>query len=108
MVTPSGIQTWDISICLYLNLKHGDLDHSADFQFPRCFNIFYLVNSLKVFAIINDGILETSIAQVAARFSIDSHFDVSFFRTKVSANQKHISRSIHPLVIFTTALIRTL
>ena len=23
------IQTWDLSICLYLNLKHGYLDHSA-------------------------------------------------------------------------------
>ena len=26
---PSGIQTWDLSICLYLNLKHGDLYRSA-------------------------------------------------------------------------------
>ena len=26
---PSGIQTWDLSICLYLNLKHGDLYCSA-------------------------------------------------------------------------------
>ena len=24
-----GIRTWDLSVCLYLNLKHGDLDHSA-------------------------------------------------------------------------------
>ena len=26
---PSGIQTWDLTICLCLNLKHGELDHSA-------------------------------------------------------------------------------
>ena len=26
---PSGIRTWDLSICLYLNLKHGDVDLSA-------------------------------------------------------------------------------
>ena len=25
----SGIQTQDLTICLYLNLKHGELDHSA-------------------------------------------------------------------------------
>ena len=30
IATPSGIQTWDhLIVCLYLNLKHGDLDHSA-------------------------------------------------------------------------------
>ena len=23
------IQTWDLTICLYLNLKHGKLDHSG-------------------------------------------------------------------------------
>ena len=26
---PSRIWTWDLSICFYLNLKHGDLDHLA-------------------------------------------------------------------------------
>ena len=25
----AGIRTWDLSPCLYLNLKHGNLDHSA-------------------------------------------------------------------------------
>ena len=25
----SGIQTLDLTVCLYLNLKHGELDHSA-------------------------------------------------------------------------------
>ena len=29
IIIPSGIQTWDLSICLYLNLKHGDLNQSA-------------------------------------------------------------------------------
>ena len=24
IIVPSGIQTWDLSICPYLNLKHGD------------------------------------------------------------------------------------
>ena len=24
-----GIQTWDLAICLYLNLKHGELYHLA-------------------------------------------------------------------------------
>ena len=24
-----GSRTWDVNICLYLNLKHCDLDHSA-------------------------------------------------------------------------------
>ena len=26
---PSMMRTWDLSICLYLNLKHSNLDHSA-------------------------------------------------------------------------------
>ena len=25
----SGFRSWDLSVCLYLNLKHGDLYHSA-------------------------------------------------------------------------------
>ena len=29
MVVQSGIQTWDLSVCVYLKLKRGDLDHSA-------------------------------------------------------------------------------
>ena len=29
IIVLSGIQTWDLSVCLYLKLKHGDLDHSA-------------------------------------------------------------------------------
>ena len=29
LYAPSGIQTWDVSVCPYLNFKHGDLDHSA-------------------------------------------------------------------------------
>ena len=24
-----GIQTWDLTVCLWLNLKHGELDHTA-------------------------------------------------------------------------------
>ena len=28
-VVPSEIQTWDLSICLYLIWKHGHFDHSA-------------------------------------------------------------------------------
>ena len=28
-IESSGIQTQDLTICLYLNLKHGELDHSA-------------------------------------------------------------------------------
>ena len=27
--TSSGIQTQDLTVCLYLNFKHGELDHSA-------------------------------------------------------------------------------
>ena len=27
--TSRGIQTWDLSVCLYLNLKHGNSDHLA-------------------------------------------------------------------------------
>ena len=31
-------QTWDLSICLYLNLKHGNLDHLASMAgFLLCF-----------------------------------------------------------------------
>ena len=26
---PSGTRTWDLSVCLYLNLIHGDLEHPA-------------------------------------------------------------------------------
>ena len=26
IVVPSRIQTWDLTACLYLNLKHGDLE----------------------------------------------------------------------------------
>ena len=29
IVVPNWIQTWDRSVCLYLNLKYGNLDHSA-------------------------------------------------------------------------------
>ena len=29
----AGIQTWDLSICLYLNLKHGYLDHGRYFVY---------------------------------------------------------------------------
>ena len=29
IVVPSRIQTWNLTVCLYLNLKHGDLDHST-------------------------------------------------------------------------------
>ena len=29
MNTSSGIQTQGLTVCLYLNLKHGKLDHSA-------------------------------------------------------------------------------
>ena len=28
IIASSGIQTWDLSFCLYLNLKHDDLDHT--------------------------------------------------------------------------------
>ena len=28
-LTSSGIRTWDLSVCLYLNLRLGDLDHLA-------------------------------------------------------------------------------
>ena len=29
IIVPSGIQTWDLSVCLYFSFKHGDLDSSA-------------------------------------------------------------------------------
>ena len=32
---PSWIRAWNLSICLYLNLKLGYLDHSATTIFPR-------------------------------------------------------------------------
>ena len=28
-ITSSGIQTQELTVCLYLNLKHGELDHSS-------------------------------------------------------------------------------
>ena len=29
MILLSRIQTWDLGVCVYLNLKHGDLDYLA-------------------------------------------------------------------------------
>ena len=36
----SGIQTWDLRLCLYLNLKYDDLDSSATkagLLMPNCY-----------------------------------------------------------------------
>ena len=47
----SGIQTQDLTVCLYLNLKHGELDHMATtaglmLQLIRLFlyNIYNYIN----------------------------------------------------------------
>ena len=46
MVTGSRIQTWDLSVCLYLNLQHGDLDHSATWLYDSVINMIkrYFLN----------------------------------------------------------------
>ena len=56
------IWTWDLSVCLYLNLKHGDLDHSAtmagffsfSYSFPFLIFIFlsFLYFILDIFPVI--------------------------------------------------------
>ena len=41
----SRIWTWDLSICLYLNLKHGNLDQSATVLEAECSKLTKLRNN---------------------------------------------------------------
>ena len=53
-----GIQTWDLSVCLYLNLKHGDLDHpaimaSCDFELlVHLYNAPHFYRKMNIFMIL--------------------------------------------------------
>ena len=38
IIVPSGIRTWDLSIFLYLNLNHGDLDQPATKASPTVYS----------------------------------------------------------------------
>ena len=60
----SGIQTWDLSVCLYFNLKHGNLDRSATKPQPyfatnpqKSSYVFYFYKTLNI-SLQNDTLTE--------------------------------------------------